>query len=246
MTQERVNSFVGDLVQMAQAFEELPRVKDELFHSRAELSGALNTVQSLELRIIDLKVELEDRASTIRALEVARDDAELRFLEADEKASKVLGMLDNIKDQALVATKTLEVPKPQPEPVAEVVQSMEEVQAQPVETHSSPWEGNGGGMSQPLTPDPVYPALPGQSEAGPTVQVRSNETGSAATSATVSQTENVFQQPMIESLQATAKAGLFAGLRYYDYPSYVRHDDWINNGGTEEDYNWRPGKEAAQ
>jgi hypothetical protein len=38
--------------------------------------------------------------------------------------------------------------------------------------------------------------------------------------------------------------GIYHGKRYADIPEYIPEDKWIANGGTVEDYYWRPGMTA--
>src|SRR5882672_7935383 len=91
-----VSSFVGDLVEMAKAFEELPEVKEHL-----NIAVRLNEQQAITIgdredSILKLKAEIETLHAKVRTTEVERDDAEMRFLELDEKAHKALAALGNI------------------------------------------------------------------------------------------------------------------------------------------------------
>lgn len=121
-----INSFVGDLVEMARAMEELPGIKAKLDEAYALLEEERKTVQDRELRIQQLKADGDIMQERINTLEVARDDAELRFLEADEQRINTLDRLNQMGNIIRTVTAQLEPPKPQ-EPI---------VQAQPVEAKS--------------------------------------------------------------------------------------------------------------
>ena len=86
-------NFVSDLVAMAKAFEELPIVQEALRGSEHQCSQLSDLVQRLELRIIDLKTELDAAHAATRKVEVERDHAERMFLETDDRQARVLGLL---------------------------------------------------------------------------------------------------------------------------------------------------------
>lgn len=242
-----INSFVGDLVEMARAMEELPKVQAQLDAELARAQHYADRIQSLELRIMDLKGESDFKSSQIHELEVARDDAELRFLELDEKASKVLGVLNSIVVDAKSAEGVLNPPIPYPgsQPVAEkLVEAQavtEEVQAQPVDPKPEPhpFEDHGGGMSQPIanTGDASnvdsWASGPGQSEADPTVSTHDTST------LPIASTNNVTNE---SDAYLNKPSGRYSGKCYYDWATYVPLHQWLAEGGTEEDYNWRPGR----
>lgn len=84
MTNGQIN-FVHDLVQMAKAFEELPAVRAELEATKTYNDTLHETIQRLELRLIDLKTELDAAHEATRKAEVERDHAERMFLETDDR-----------------------------------------------------------------------------------------------------------------------------------------------------------------
>lgn len=110
-------NFVHELVIMAKAMEELPLVQASLTESRRQVSEQSVTIQQLELRLIDLKNELDAAHAATRTMEAQRDDAEMRFLEADDKVSSFTRL---IKDQAKAFGLLLEAVEPtaKPEPVS--------------------------------------------------------------------------------------------------------------------------------
>lgn len=156
-----VGNFVQDLVHMAQATERLPQVEHELADANTQISSLNQVVQSREEAIIRYKTEIESLQSKIRDAEVARDDAELRFLELDEKAGKALALRGIIADMVNQAFDLLTPPKPEPAPEPEPVKAV------PVPEYK-PWDG------------PDF-APQGQSESHPTQSDASTETLPATT-----------------------------------------------------------------
>ncbi len=140
-----VGNFVQDLVEMAKATEQLPVIQAELDAAKRDNDSLHATVQSREEAIVRYKAEIEELQSKVRNAEVARDDAELRFLELDEKASKVLAHVASIQAAAAVVQESL-TPKPEPVP---------EVKPEPVYTASG-WR------------DDISPMQEGQSVSDPT------------------------------------------------------------------------------
>lgn len=229
-----INSFVGDLVEMARAMEELPQVKAALLqmqNANLELSDA---IAHREERIIELKTEIEAKASTIRSLEVARDDAELRFLEADDRTQRALGFVKTMFGSAGGLIQALEPQVAQPEPVAETLTEAHAVTEQEVRPFDGPSASEETSQSKPIdstsevvmTGDPSnvdsWASGRGQSEADPTLMP-------------VDHTQAGVQEPI-----ETKPSGRYSGKRYYDWPTYVSLTNWIAEGGTEEDWHWRP------
>lgn len=121
MSPHAVSNFVGDLIEMAKAFEDLPKVQAELGEIKADNDKLHQTVMEREQAIQDYKATIDDLQRKVRDLEVARDDAELRFLEADDKlhgvakafqvALEAVDHADKVMEQAIAK------PEPTPEPV---------------------------------------------------------------------------------------------------------------------------------
>lgn len=230
-----VNNFVTDLVAMAKAMEELPEVKRELEHAISDNEHCIKTIQARELHIIELKTEVEKHLSTIRSLEVARDDAELRFLELDEKARKVvntlneiMGLSDSIQSKVRDAKELIDLPKPQPMPEPITVPITEQGQSA-----SSPTVGTVETSSYTIETAPItHGETSGQSEPLPTATSMENQSTSAP-----STVENM------DTVVASEPTPLpYSGLRYHEYHSWVSLDNWLTGGGTQENYDWRPNR----
>lgn len=93
-------NFVSDLVAMAKAFEELPKVQAELEAKTHDHSVAQQMIQRLELRLIDLKNELTAAHAEIKKVEVERDHAERMFLETDDRLNAFRRLLGSFQTEA--------------------------------------------------------------------------------------------------------------------------------------------------
>lgn len=241
-----VGNFVHDLVEMAKAMETLPQVQAELEAQNKINMELYKTVQSREEAILRYKAEIEELQSKVRATEAERDNAELRFLELDGKASRVLHWLEDVESSAKNIRQLVEPPKPQlepepvPQPIPEVVQSIE---AQPQGQGESPFEPSqnaagsdttktaqtGEGSSPPSQP----PTNQDQSEVNPTANTglvdtvaNSQPAQSMDVGSTSTETSPIEPKP----------SGLYTGKSYSSHPVYVSYWDWIEGGGTEESY----------
>lgn len=117
MSPHAINSLVSDLVAMAQATERLPIAEQELSEARQEITAKYDTIQRLELKLIDRAAEIDTLHRSIRELEVAKDAAETMFLEADDRTSRAL---DFVKATFGTAGALIQALEPQrPEPVTE-------------------------------------------------------------------------------------------------------------------------------
>ncbi len=105
-------NFVSDLVAMAKAFEELPQVQAALFAKDHEAKSLADTVTQREASIQRLKAELEALQAAKRTVEAERDDAELRFLESEDRVSSALNFIKGTFGSAGSLIQALEPPAP--------------------------------------------------------------------------------------------------------------------------------------
>jgi hypothetical protein len=110
-------NFVNDLVMMAKAFEELPKVQAELNTAHTQIEEYAKRVQTLEMRLIDRANEIDNLNAKVRTVEVERDHAETMFLETDEQFNRAKDVLKVLIGNAGDFLRVVEPPKP--EPVAE-------------------------------------------------------------------------------------------------------------------------------
>jgi hypothetical protein len=226
MSPHAANSLVHDLVQMAQAMEQLPMVRDELRDTQARLDAALNTVQRLESKLMDRATEIEGLHIQIRDLEVARDNAELSFLEAEDRTEKALAFVRTVFGNAGQLLQAVEPVK-------------EELKAEPVSVQTDPsthYEEARSSLGQVNPEGQVSGELSGeaqgQSEWDPI-------TASTQTSQSLEPSQAVGDASTVEKV-STEPDGKYANKRYYDHTYYVPLSAWLAGGGTEESYNWLP------
>lgn len=234
MSPNTVTDLASSFVQMAKAFEELPGVQRQLEGMTADRDKALSIIQAHELSILDYKSQIERLAEAVRDAEVARDDAEFRFLELDERAAKAVRFLAQVQGMAVQAELELSPPKPQPESITEAVHSIDELQAQPVDPKPEPQPSEFVGVQDDPTPvamsgDPTnvdsWASGPGQSDTTP-----------MEPSSMIDGGENTGQV----SMPSESSKGRYSGKRYYDWATYIPRNEWLLGGGTEADYDWRP------
>jgi hypothetical protein len=191
-----VTNFAASLVEMAKAMERVPTLEMEINFANDRINGK-------DLQITDLQVSLEASrryAASLEQrchdLEVSRDAAELRFLEADDVVSTIKSVLRRTMEDADSALKAIE-PVVEPTPVAEPVS----VSTDPT-IHSNPDQSSLGDqisqstnqsgefIGETITPSPFPDTTPstvqsaedgmGKSEVGPTVSTTITEPQNAS------------------------------------------------------------------
>ncbi len=139
MSPHAVNNFVQDLVEMAKAMEDLPKVQEELTATQACLNERSMQLEKRELHILELKAEIEAKNQALRELEVAKDQAETMFLEADDRTARALEFVKTMFGSAGSLIQALEPPKPtEPPQVAPVVQPLVDTAPFPLHDASEP------------------------------------------------------------------------------------------------------------
>jgi hypothetical protein len=224
MSPHAANSLVHDLVQMAQAMEQLPVVKEELDQAKHHAELQSTHIQNLEIAILGYKQEIETLHSSIRSLEVSRDDAEFRFLEAEDRTEKALAFVRTVFGNAGALVQALDPPKPEPEVIAPVMDQREvplpsadgKTQVEDTTTQSSVVSEPVGWQEPVASTEPVVSVqedpspigdtssdvpqssgISGQSEPDPTVSGQSGQS---------SQSTTVISQPVSYPDDATGRS----------------------------------------
>lgn len=123
-----VNNFVHDLVAMAKAMEDLPRVQEELEQARRTIEQQAFVIQNRELSILSRDAEIDNLNHKVRTAEEARDQAELMFLECDDKRVALSRVVESFTGNVSALLKAQEPPAPPaPEPAPEAIQPVEAV-----------------------------------------------------------------------------------------------------------------------
>ncbi len=137
-----VGNFVHDLVEMAKAMEELPQVRDELASKAHELDGALHRIQEREEAIARYKAEIDQLHAKVRSTEAERDDAELRFLDGEDRTRSALDFIKGTFGSAGSLIQALEPPA-KVEPVSEAI-PMPPAEPEVIHQPTMPPEPQGG------------------------------------------------------------------------------------------------------
>lgn len=110
MSPNTPNDFIGSLVEMAEAYRELPKVQEALSDAQGEIGRLTNTVARLEAKLMDRSNEITAHLATIRSLEVERDDAQFQALEADDRTQRALDFIKATFGNAGTLIQALEPP----------------------------------------------------------------------------------------------------------------------------------------
>lgn len=236
MTGSQVSGLVGDLVAMAKAYEELPALREALYAALRDADKLAMTVMEREESILSLKAELEASHEARRATEVERDDAEFRFLELDERAAKALGFMAQVQGMAVQAEVALNPPKP--EPTAEPI-TPPTTDATPMAitegSHYTEAEAEFFGSPSNIDSQSSAPEVP---QVDPTPVATSTDSPSPDAPSTAESMGNAERSGALPPEIAATPP--YAGRRYIDVPGFISRQDWINGGGTEDDYDYRP------
>lgn len=149
MSPNNPGNFVNDLVEMASAFKRLPEVEAELADVRQQAAKAQDTIQRLEMKLMERSNEISMHLARIRSLEVERDDAQFHALEADDRTQRALDFIKATFGNAGALIQALEPPAaPKPE------QADTSVPVQAVQSAAEP-----RAIDNPIYCDPQAPFL---------------------------------------------------------------------------------------
>lgn len=231
----------------------LERIQDgqlTVLNLKAEIDRHLETIRGLEVAkdaAETMFLEADDRTSRALAFVKATFGNAGALIQALEPP-RPQPTPEPVPVQAMPEAPPAEV-KAEPEPIPswatpEVDHTGDYIPKADVPMHEAQLEGSyfkpepeGNRLSEDV------PSPQGQSESPlPTAQAEPLETGGFAASTGVESISTASQPTTMSSSQAEseAKPQPYAGRRYYDHPTYVSFSDWLDGGGTDEDYNWRP------
>lgn len=210
------------LQEAEQAKVKMPQLEAEIWQLRRDLDHANTVIASREESIIRHKQEIDSLHEANRKLEVERDDAELRFLEVDERVDHTVGVLEDGKGALQDMAKALGAlidrlrPPKAEEPKVEPVYSMtsggpalepserdvqaHEGQAIPHGAGAGAWSGQGGAGG-----GAYHGTIEGQSDAHPTASVTQEQAPQSATGSTHSGYATSEQPPHIPQAPAPSQ-----------------------------------------
>ncbi len=185
MSPNTPNDFIGSLVEMAEAYRELPKVQEALKIANDACAIYAKHVSDREESILKLKAEAEALNSRIRSLEVERDDAQFHALEADDRTQRALDFIKATFGNAGTLIQALEPPRAtpaqsvdapsavtmpvnEPEPtIAPSTEKSAEIMADYGRRHAEP---EGLHTTQPQGQSEPFPSSPEQSSASAPVE----------------------------------------------------------------------------
>lgn len=155
-------NFVSELVIMAKAMEELPVVKDQLEMTRKQYAEAGETIQNLQLRILDYKNSYDGLAATLTKTEADRDEAVRAFLEADDRAQQAVGFIRQAMSSSASFLQAVEPPAPVPvvQPETGEVSGVSDQAGVSVPVDPTATSGANGTDTGQATAAPVASAIP--------------------------------------------------------------------------------------
>lgn len=246
MSPNNPGNFVNDLVEMAKAFEALPKALADLEDANNKVEDLHDVIQRLELKLVDRNSEIESLNSRIRTLEVDRDHAETMFLEADDRTSRALDFIKATFGNAGSLIQALE-PAKAVEPMIEPTTSaafwpssgsteVHSPEAEPEGLHTTPSSG------QSESPLPVATEASSQNAASTTEAPAAPSTSTnpapevAQPHPTASSTEEPYAQSVSSTDTATpSPSGRYSGKLYSEVSGngqWPSKDEWLSEGGT--------------
>ncbi len=259
-----VGNFVHDLVEMAKAMETLPLVQAELERLQQQRFEDGERIARLERTLIDRANEMDALYAKLRSVEAERDDASFRQLEAEDKVVSVIREVGALQAALRGIEMTLNPPAPEPildpgsatpyiEPIYSTEPKASEAQvapswvSEPVQaivpiTAAEPTETLARSDQSPDWSGPnTQPEPQGERASDPTIPVPTGSEKSEQTSVT----SFVPQDATSDTEPKAPKPGKYHGRRYYDIPVYISLTEWLNGGGSVDDYHWRPEPKVA-
>ncbi len=116
MTNERVGSFVSDLVEMAKAVEQVPVLETQIASLQELHDFEVSRNSSLLHDLDQARIYAASLEQRCHDLEVSRDAAELRFLESDDAVGTLKRAMRIAMGEVDSALQAVEPPKPEPVP----------------------------------------------------------------------------------------------------------------------------------
>ena len=254
MTNERVGSFVSDLVEMAKAVEQVPVLQAELNHAEAIVSNHRNRITDLEVSLEASRRYAAGLEQRLHDAEVAVTTAELRFLECDDAKGTLERALRGFvgEAQGVLQAVTPSEPKaatvPTPEPLT-VVTDMPLVDGSlvpTVEVNEVPVDPTPSGTSMDKPYGDVHSIAESVENAEVSGGMAEGVSVSSDPSLATTQTDDLSGSApstvtnTVDATGDTSPIGPYHGKRYIDVPGFINLRDWLEGGGTLEDYDWRP------
>lgn len=264
MSPSTPNDFIGSLVEMAEAYRELPKVQAERNELLEQLNQYSATIQRLELKLLERSNEIALLHSRIRELEVSRDEAQFHALEADDRTARALDFIKATFGNAGTLIQALEPPREASNQPVDTTSAVSEAKAEPWPSTAD--EGTGESAVDPTSatthgsntsegsvapidasivastltdpapsPAPEVAASPGE----PDVQSTEALSVGSATPVDAVKLSADASEPPAPNPSDYNRTGPYAGKRYSEVVAsghWPTRDQWEAGGGTVD--NW--------
>lgn len=197
-----VHNILDAISEAKAALDAKPTLERRIRELEADLAESQRHAQGLEENIIGYKADISTLKSDKESLIIARDDAQLRVLELEDRIHSVSRFLSTMQSEAVALDKSL---NPQPAPTLEpVVEQRVELPVTPPPTPTV--------ETPPTNVEPFHTPVPPLS----------------------------YDSGYTESTAPEIRPQSYDGRLYYYCKDYMPISTWLNNGGTEYSYYWRP------
>lgn len=231
-----ITELMKELAAGQEARERIPTLEKSMADIIAASDKLATHNQALETNIIGYKQSISDLTAKVRSLEVERDDAGFRELEAADKLNTLLQAVRGAWVDVNNAAVAVDPPKPEPTPLPLVPDAP--VSLKPSDT---------GFYERDMLATKVYIVdHRSESAADPTnnavsvSQSQGSVTSSVqqdATSTSSDQSDSSYhpfatsEAPKSPEPVAPKTDKPYLGMAWYDRPHTVSHEDWRNGGG---------------
>lgn len=206
-----VHNILDAISEAKAALDAKPTLERRIRELESQLDDVQRHNQGLEQNIIGYKATINQANDKINDLIRAKDDVELRAMELEDRIHSVSGFLSSMRDSVTTMDRTIN-----PQPTEPTPQPMEQSVSNVVITNPEPTP-----VEEVTTHTTPVPPLTYESEYE-----------SEATS-------NPNPAPS-QNTEHSVEAKPYTNRLYYFCRDYMPMLHWINGGGTEYSYCWRP------
>lgn len=240
MTREGSN-FIREIAEAYRALEAEGNYLSDIEKLKNEKVLDGERIARLEIKLMDRSDEVDGLKARIRSLEVERDDASFRELEAQDKLDAMRRLVKAFVSDVGSLEKAEEPQPVKVEPFPFVNEERVTTQSEviPPSTGSAELKAEDG-PTELSQPEQVLSAAPSSAYAEDGC-ISPGERAEDPTATGPSDTETI-PPPSASSSTATERDGAatapgpYAGKRYADVPGIISLADWLAGGGTEKDW----------
>jgi len=247
-------NFMREMAEAYQALEREPGLLRLIDEMRAATQSDGDTIARLERKLMERFAEIDELRAKLRSVEAERDDAGFRQLEAEDKATTLQRVVENLVSslgETLAAVtgdgrdRFVRMAQSEVNELAEYSETKAKAAAKQAEEEAKPVADPtpADATSQPV-PVEATTASPsaseGQVEHGTPSDEDQREPDPTALSPSGNPSSNAPSQDAETSSDAVPRTsddpGPYVGKIYRTYPANLSESEWIAGGGTHESY----------